>query len=342
MIKRIQQQNQVEWFVIWVCLAAIIGLSVLFLHLRGAFDRKEMFEHDGPHILMLLPSMEKTESEEFQAAAGKISDQYGLRIEIMSLSSVAAQRQMLSLVPMTDVDGVLLWAVSNIDEDYVQQLTDCHAAEIPVVMIDHDFEDKTLRSSFIGSGMNSELMVINQTLWSMQGSKPVIIGCYSHTGSGELYELLVMRKEENPAFDASQVWSERLKAFVGNHPNDYYADQYIQVRTDASGTASLHMDLIETLRQVDAAGLFFSLNETLTGTMAMAIDSGLLSDRAPDIFIGYGREEGLEKYMDTGIIDELIVSDVLYSSTIGLRYLNDILRGFYVPSTLDSGVKLIT
>ena len=43
----------------------------------------------------------------------------------------------------------------------------------------------------------------------------------------------------------------------------------------------------------------------------------------------------------TSIINELIVPDVLYSSMIGLRYLNDVLRDFYVPSTLDSGVKLI-
>ena len=46
--------------------------------------------------------------------------------------------------------------------------------------------------------------------------------------------------------------------------------------------------------------------------------------------------------IEPGIINELIVPDVLYSSMIGLRYLNDVLRDFYVPSTLDSGVKLIS
>lgn len=342
MIKKIHRQNQAEWIIIWICIVAIIGLSILFLSLRGAFDKKEVYEHNGPHILMLLPSMEKAESEKFSTTARKISDQYGLRIETLNLSTVSAQQQMLSLVPMTDVDGVLLWAVSSIDEDYSQQLADCRTAEIPVVMIDHDFEDKTLRNSFIGSGINSELMVINQTLWSIKESKPIIIGCYSHVGSGDLYELLVMREEENSEFDSGQIWSERLKAFVENHPNDYYANQYIQVRTNASGTAALSMDLIETLLQIDNAGLIFSLNETLTGTIAMAIDSGALAGRVPDIFIGYGREADLEEYMDKGIIDELIVSDVLYSSAIGLRYLNDILRDLYVPETLDSGVKLIT
>ena len=50
----------------------------------------------------------------------------------------------------------------------------------------------------------------------------------------------------------------------------------------------------------------------------------------------------MRQYVERGIISELLVSDVLYSSRIGLRYLNDILRGFYGPSTPDSGVKLVT
>ena len=58
--------------------------------------------------------------------------------------------------------------------------------------MEHDFEDKSLRDSFIGSGMNSELMVINQTLWDIRKGSPVIIGSYSHAGEGELYELLVI------------------------------------------------------------------------------------------------------------------------------------------------------
>ena len=61
--------------------------------------------------------------------------------------------------------------------------------------------------------------------------------------------------------------------------------------------------------------------------------------------LGNGRVSNmvmLGAYIEAGVIDELIVPDVLYSSMIGLRYLNDVLRGFYVPPTLDSGVKLIS
>ena len=106
--------------------------------------------------------------------------------------------------------------------------------------------------------------------------------------------------------------------------------------------AALNLRLIETLSRAEGAELFFSLNETLTETLAVALETDTLPKHALGAVIGYGREADLRQYVERGIISELLVSDVLYSSRIGLRYLNDILRGFYVPSTLDSGVKLVT
>lgn len=343
MIKRIHRQNRFDVAIIGICLAAIIAFVLYFLHLRGAFEQKVVCEHDGPHILMLLPNLTEEEQSDYQSMAQDVADRFGLRVEIMSLSTVSSQKRMLSLVPMTDVDAVLFWAVSNIDSDYVQELNACKNAGIPVVLIDHDFENKSLRNSFVGSGINSELMVINQlTLWSVDDDASLVIGSYSHTSSGELYELLFLSQRENSAFDSRQIRSERLKAFVENHPNGYYADRYVQVRADTSGTGALNVQLVSTLLQEEAPGLFFSLSEPLTNALAMAIDSGPLAENAPSIFVGYGREPTLAQYIDTGIIDELVVSDVLYSSKIGLRYLNDLVRGFYIPLTLDSGVELIT
>ena len=222
-VEKMRRQSRLESVVIGVCLIAILGLSFFYLYLRSTFRGEAPPVGDGAHILMLLPSLEDAESADFHAMAQDIAEQYGLRVEIMTQATVDGQREMLSIVPMTDVDAVLLWAVSNLDEDYQQELTGCRAAGIPVAIVEHDFEDKSLRDSFIGSGMNSELMVINQTLWDIREGSPVIIGSYSHAGEGELYELLVMLQEENPDFDPSQIRSERLRVFVENHPNDYYA-----------------------------------------------------------------------------------------------------------------------
>ena len=72
--------------------------------------------------------LEDDESTDFHAMAKDIAEQYGLRVEIMTQATVDGQREMLSIVPMTDVDAVLLWAVSNLDEDYQQELADCRAA----------------------------------------------------------------------------------------------------------------------------------------------------------------------------------------------------------------------
>ena len=336
-----QWKNRANMVVIFACLLVITGMIALLFYQRARVYAPKMTVHRGEHILMLLPNLEDS-AEEFHAESRKIADKYDLRIEIMSLSTVSAQRQMLSLVPMTDVDAVLLWAISSIDEDYAAELRACHEANIPVVMIGHDFGDKTLRSSFIGGGMNSELMVINQTLWITDAELPILIGAYSHASSGEIYELLLMEKTENPDFEAEQIWGERLRAFVKNTPNDYYASRYIQVRTADQGTAALNLELIRTLRDISATGLVFSLDEPLTSALATASEVGELEKDRLGIVIGYGSGSELGQYVEEGVIHELIVSDVLYSAVIGLRYLHDILRGFWVPSTLDSGVKLIT
>ena len=124
--------------------------------------------------------------------------------------------------------------------------------------------------------------------------------------------------------------------------NEYHASRYIQVRAADPGTAALNLELIRTLHDIDATGLVFSLDETLTSALATAVEVGTLEKEHLGIVIGYGSGSEMEHYVEKDIVDELIVSDVLYSSKIGLRYLNDILRGFYVPPTLDSGVKLIT
>lgn len=338
MDREMRRKNRVSMAVICICLLAIIGLTVLFFWQKEQ-ARTHSSSHSGSHILMLLPGLE-AQTEDFRAEAQKTADKYNLQIEVMSLPTVSDQRQMLSLVPQTDVDAVLLWAVSNMDEDYAAELQTCREAGVPVVMIDHDFRDKSLRSSFIGSGMNSELMVINQTLWLTEGNQPILIGAYSYASSDEIYELLIMEKGELSDFDAEQIWNERLRDFVETPPNDYCASGYIQVRTSEPG--ALNLALIRTMREIDATSLVFSLDESLTYALAVAVDTGELEKERLGMVIGYGSGNELEHYMEKGSIQELLVSDVLYSSSIGLRYLNDILRGFYVPPTLDSGVKLIT
>lgn len=333
-------KNAVSMGVIALCLTAITVLFAVFLLQRREPDGQETL-HDGFHILMLLPGL-KDQTEEFRTEARRIADRYNLQVEVMSLATVSAQQQMLSLVPFTEVDAVLLWAVSDMDEDYATELRACREAEIPVVLIDHDFVDKDLRDSYIGSGMNSELMVINQTLWMTDSSAPVLIGGFSHSGSGDTYELLVMRKGPPMEFNADRIVNERLRAFVEAPPNGYSAAEYIEVRTDGESTAALNMQLIETLREQEPVRLFFSLDESLTNALAMALESGRLSKEQLHTVIGYGGSDELIDALKSGMLDELIISDVLYSSTIGLRYLNDLLRDFHVPSTLDSGVKLIT
>ena len=86
--------------------AAVLMLAVLLVQ-RWKTAPAEPAYHSGPHILVLLPTIEEGR-EDFRQMADALSDQYDLRIEVMDLATVSAQKQMLSIVPETDVDAVLL------------------------------------------------------------------------------------------------------------------------------------------------------------------------------------------------------------------------------------------
>ena len=109
-----RRQSRLESVVIGVCLIAILGLSFFYLYLRSTFRGEALPVGDGAHILMLLPSLEDAESADFHAMAQDIAEQYGLRVEIMTQATVDGQREMLSIVPMTDVDAVLLLSLIHI------------------------------------------------------------------------------------------------------------------------------------------------------------------------------------------------------------------------------------
>lgn len=335
-----QLRQKASSLALFLGLVAILILTALLLQQRNKVVAEAGARHTGAHILMLLPTLEEGR-EDFRRKADELSNQYNLRIEIMDLATVSAQKQMLSIVPDTDVDAVLLWALTNIDEDYREELIACRQAGIPVVLIDHDFNDRTLRNSFVGGGINSELMVINQMiLWTVKNDASILIGSYSYAGSSEIYELLRLEKGEAPGFDLTQLQSARLKSFAAAPPDGYSPRECLRI-SDQQG-ASLNLKLQETLRQEEQTGLIFSLDSTLTSALAASVDSGTLDKAAVGCIVGYGDQDKLGPYIRSGVIDELIVSDTLYSAYIGVRYLYDILRGFYVPDTLDSGVKLIT
>ena len=46
--------------------------------------------------------------------------------------------------------------------------------------------------------------------------------------------------------------------------------------------------------------------------------------------------------MESGILDGLVTSRPDVSITIGIRYLRDICRDFWVPETMDSGIDFLT
>ena len=95
-----QLRQKASSLALFLGLVAILILTALLLQQRNKVVAEAGARHTGAHILMLLPTLEEGR-EDFRRKADELSDQYNLRIEIMDLATVSAQKQMLSIVPET-------------------------------------------------------------------------------------------------------------------------------------------------------------------------------------------------------------------------------------------------
>lgn len=321
-------------FVIALCVGALL---IQVLQQSGAGRARDPGEM---HFVLVVPSQDSEESD-VREAVELLADRYRLDIEFHAYSTVAEQKQMLRVLPETDVDGVLLWPISVSDEDYQEELMALQTAGIPVVVMERDI-GQGMRNSFISSGTSSDLVVLNQSLKPLGHDHSIMVGNLSGNGSSQIVELLTFKRVPQREVEVERLIDKKLRQLVETPPDGYQAVGYIRLEGKSAQSLNLKYALINLFSEEDAPDLFFSLNNTLSATAISAKKSSVLSNKKMVRLLCYGEVSQYQENLDSGVLNGLVTPRPGISASIGLRYLRDICRDFWVPETMDSGIDFLT
>lgn len=321
--------RRLAWREIRALAGALLLAALLFTVWRFS-DRAEA-PRTGMHFALIVP--EQGGQEWLRSTVEELEAAYNLRLEVESFPSAAEQKRFLRLLPETEVDGVLLWPISVNQDDYAGEMEALQEVGVPLVVVDRDVRE-TLRDSFIGSGYKSDLLVLSQSLRSLPGGESFIVGNRSGGNGGQVVELLFFRREDGEAdFEAQDM---KLRQLGENPPEGYRAAEYL--RLEGTNALQLRQRLRELFSGDRAPDLFFSLDPTLSAA-AVSAKRQLGADCGVRLLC-YG-DQSLSD-VEEGLVDGLVTSLPEVSVTIGVRYLRDICRGFWVPGSMDSGITLLT
>lgn len=302
-------------------------------------------EHEEPisnglHFVLIVPELDHGQ-EQLRATMDVLEKTYDLQLEFHAFPTTVEQRQLLRVLQKTDVDGVLLWPISANDEDYEDEMEDLQTAEIPIVVIERDVA-QNLRSSFIGSGYSSDLLVLNQSLPALENGERFVVGNRFGSGERQVVELLFFKRGEKAVSLPADLQDIKLQQFAKEPPEGYYIVDYWRLEGAAARSLQLKQSLSELFSGPQAPGLFFSLDSTLSATAVSAKRSVGQSGDCAVRLLCYGEESQNRGNLEEGLLNGLVTLRPDVSVTIGIRYLRDICRKLWVPATMDSGITFLT
>ena len=315
-----------------------VGLMVQLLWQN---DTTEHTEAAKGHFAILMP-VQTSDAGSVHTAIEQLAEEYSLALEVHEFATVADQKQMLRLLPSTEVDGVLLWPISIDDTDYEEELMNLKLEEVPVVIVERDVAQKQ-RDSFVGSGTTSDLMVLEQSLKGLEDRDCFVVANQSGSGNGQMVEWVIFRKAEWADSVLNTLpQDQKLRQLAQDPPEGYLAVEQIRLEGDGARSLQLKYALTTLFSEEKDLKLFFSLDESLS-TTAISAKKGLSAFKQANLqLLCYGEKAKQQENLESGILDGLVTSRPDISITVGIRYLRDICRDFWVPKTMDSGIDFLT
>lgn len=331
------RKHRLVFYVLHIAMA--ICVVMLLAQMFWQPEKPHDADPDKTHFALIGPVGEDTDGC-VREAAEVLAEEYRLDLEFHEFSTVAEQKRMLRLLSQTDVDGVLLWPISTNAPDYAEELLALKAEDVPVVVVDRNV-GQGICNSFIGSGTSSEMVVLNQNLEMLGKPDSFAIGNLSGGDRNSLVaELVFFTKAEKPTIDIDQIRDGKLCEMVQTPPDGYQASDYLQLTGKDAQFLSLKYELIRVFADENSPKLFFSLDSDLSEMAALA-KARLLSEGDSLHLLCCGSRAQHQDSLDQGVINGLVTSRPEVSVTIGIRYLRDICRGFWVPATMDSGIDYL-
>lgn len=301
-------------------------------------NKEPPYDTNKMHFVVMIPQFGMKDDNVWEVLRG-MEEAYRLDLECHMFSTAKEQTQMLHLLSKTEVDGVLLWPVSADGNFYKSELEMLNASRIPVVIVDRDVAGGT-RNSFIGSGSTSDRMVLTQSLLTLGDSSTFVVGNRFGSGREQVVELTFFEKTDSASFEVDVPQDMKLQQIAALPPTGYQMVDYLRLEDESARALSLKYTLTNIFAGAQAPDLFFSLDSTLSVAAAAAKQSTMLqSTQKPLTLLCYGDLNQSDLEMD--LIDGLVTSRPDISISIGIRYLRDICRGFWVPEMMDSGVTVL-
>ena len=313
-----------------LCVTGLLLQTFLPLHEELEIDEERM------HFSIIMPELESSPYN-MPELVERMAQEYDLDLEFHPLSTVLEQKQMLRLLAKTEVEGVLLWPISSNDEDYAFELKQLCEAEIPIVIVDRDVA-QGIRNSFIGSGISSDLLVLSQSIKELEYNETFVVGNQSGSGSNQVVELLFFSRTEPVSEEIQLPQDKKLRQLALNIPEGYFLEDYWRLEGENAKSLMLKYELASLFASADAPGLFFSLDDSLSTAAISAKQTAANAGNHLVRLLCYGEKSKHEDDLNNGCLNGLVTSRPEVSVYIGIRYLRDICRGFWVPETMDSGI----
>lgn len=170
----------------------------------------------------------------------------------------------------------------------------------------------------------------------------MMVGNLTGNGQNQTAELIRFSRRQTGQVAPEEVLDKKLRQLVLTPPEGYQAVDRLCLEGREAQSLNLKYTLINLISAPDAPALFFSLDNNLTGTVISAKKSAALVSGGDLKLLCFGTLSQYQDSLERDVLDGLMTSRPEVSINVGLRYLRDLARGFWVPAAMDSGIDLWT
>lgn len=266
------------------------------------------------HFIAIVPEERGTSISLLKEGIDKADKEFNIVTEIYKATNIDEQKEILQIARLAQVDGILLWPTGN--SGFTKMINDTVAKGIPVVLTSVDSPNSN-RNSFIGLGKNSANMAASELFNAIDGEGTICI--LSHELNQSEYDIRIEEfKKRADKYDTISTQTVFLA-------DDNYLYEVEEIKK-----------IIQNQPDIDA---FFCLNSDITVAAASALK---LLNKSDPLVMGYEDFKNSEAYISNGELYGNIFENAEFMGYVAIRYLRDMNRKKWVPSTLDPGIKLMT
>lgn len=296
---------------ILISLLNIYDFNRKFSSPKDAMSYIEDYSH---HYIAVVPEDKGASIQLLTEGIDKANKEFNIITELYTAKTKTEQIEILKMAELAEVDGIILWPVSN--NGFADSINNLINKDIPVVLVSVDSPNSN-RDSFIGLGRSSIQMAVTELANAINGTGEICM--LSYTSDQKDADI----RMEELAQIANKYKTIKTKSYFLNDDSFLYEVEQIK----------------NIMKQNPSIDAFFCINSKIT----LAATSALQSINKENVIVmGYDNFERSEEYIQNGNLYGIIFENAEFMGYVSVRYLRDINRDKWVPEMIDPGIKLMT